>query len=80
MKQTPRELLDAAARMKIPDDVNIFPRIAARLERKSILQTLRTRPILLGLSILFSLAILTGVAYAVGRSLGYIHGVGIGGK
>jgi hypothetical protein len=77
MKQTPRELLDAAARLKIPDDVNLFPRIAARFERKSILQTLRTKPILLGLSILFSLAVVTGVAYAVGRSLGYIHGVGM---
>lgn len=76
MKQTPRDLLDAAARLKIPDDVNLLPRIVARLERKSILQTLRTKPILFGLSILFSLAILTGVAYAVGRSLGYIHGVG----
>jgi hypothetical protein len=76
MKPTPRELLEAAARTKIPEDVNLWPHMAARLERKSFFHTLRTKPVLLGLSILFSLAMLTGVAYAIGRSLGYIRGVG----
>ena len=41
------------------------------------MQTLRAKPALMILLVLLALGLLTGVAYAVGRSLGYIPGVGI---
>ena len=72
-----RDVLDAAARSRIPDGLNLYPRIAANLEKKTLVQTLRARPVLMILFILLALGLLTGVAYAVGRSLGYIPGVGL---
>lgn len=56
---------------------HLFPRLEAKLERKPFMTTLRTRPvvaIVLALSILLSL---TGVTYAIGKSLGYIPGLGV---
>ena len=77
MKRAYRDVLDAAARQHLPDDTDLFPRIAARLERRSSLQALRARPAIVVLAALVSLGLLSGVVYAVGRSLGYIPGVGI---
>ena len=77
MKPTPRERLDAAAGTRIPANVNLYPRIAAQLERKTFMQTLRAKPALMILFVLLALVVLSGAAYAIGRSLGYIPGVGI---
>lgn len=77
MKKTPREYLDAAARTHVSDNLNLYPRIAAQLERVTFTGTLRARPVLMAFSILCALTLLTGVAYAVGRSIGYFPGVGI---
>jgi len=77
MSKTPRELLDAAARIHVPENIDLYPRIAAKLQRKTVMQTLRAKPVLLILFVLLALALLSGVAYAVGRSLGYIPGVGL---
>lgn len=79
MRPTPRELLDAAARTRLPDDLNLYPRLSAQLERKTWMQTLRAKPALLILSLLLALALLTGVAYAVGRLAGFIPGFGFTG-
>ncbi len=77
MKRSYFDILDTAARQHIPDDVSLFPNIITRLERKTPMQTLRTRPVLFILVMLMALSLLSGVVYAVGRSLGYIPGVGI---
>ena len=77
MNRTYRNILDAAARPYVPDELDLFPRIAARLERKTLMKTLRARPALAILIVLVTLSLLTSIAYAVGRSLGYIPGVGI---
>lgn len=77
MNQVYRHVLDTVAQQRVPDETNLFPRIAANLERKTILQTLRARPVLMILVVLVALSLLSGVVYAVGRSLGYIPGVGI---
>lgn len=77
MKKNSRELLDTAARMRVPDTINLYPRLAAQFERKTFMQTLRTKPALLLLTVLLSLAILTGATYAAGRILGYIPSLGI---
>ena len=58
MSKNPREILDAAARTRVPDDVNLYPRIAAQLERKTFMKTLLAKPALLILSIIFTLALL----------------------
>jgi hypothetical protein len=49
----------------------------ATIERKSLLNILRARPFAAILIALLILLILSGVAYAIGRSLGYIPGMGI---
>ncbi|MCS6994197.1 MAG: DPP IV N-terminal domain-containing protein [Anaerolineales bacterium] len=86
MRKNPRELLDTAAGTRIPADVNLYPRIlqaVGRIDhspnnnRRTLMQTLRARPALAFLLVLLALALLSGVAYAITRSLGYIPGVGI---
>jgi hypothetical protein len=77
MKPTPRERLDAAAGTRIPANLDLYPRIAAQLERRTFMQTLRAKPALMILFVLLALVVLSGAAYAIGRSLGYIPGVGI---
>jgi hypothetical protein len=79
MKPTPRELLDAAARTRVPDNLNLYPRLSAQLERKTFMQSLRAKPALLILSVLLALILLTGVAYAVGRLAGFIPRFGFTG-
>lgn len=70
-------ILDAVAADFIPADTNLLARIKSRYERKTFMQTLRAKPALMILFVLLALALLSGVAYAVTRSLGYIPGVGI---
>ncbi len=65
--------LESVARRGVPENTNLWPRIAARIERKTIMQTLRAKPALLFLVLLLALTLLTGVAYAIGKSLGYIY-------
>ncbi len=45
--------------------------------RRTFMQTLRAKPALIILFVLLALTLLSGVVYAVSRSLGYIPGVGI---
>ncbi|MEB2334186.1 MAG: hypothetical protein OZ914_07720 [Anaerolineaceae bacterium] len=68
--------LENIARRGVPEDVNLMPYIAARLERKTLMTTLRARPILMTLTILLALTLLTGAVYAIGKLTGFIPGVG----
>jgi hypothetical protein len=86
MNQTPHELLDAAAGTRIPADINLTPRILQAVRRidnlpnnnwRTFMQTLRAKPALMILFVLLALALLSGAAYAIGHSLGYIPSVGI---
>ena len=72
-----KNALENIARRGIPENTNLMPRIVAQLERKSPMTTLRSRPFVAILIAIFILLTLSGVAYAIGRSLGYIPGVGI---
>ncbi|MCC6499513.1 MAG: PD40 domain-containing protein [Anaerolineales bacterium] len=72
-----KDALERIARRAVPEDLNLMPSIAARLERKSLMTTLRARPLMAILIALFTLLVLSGVAYAVGRSLGYLPGSGL---
>lgn len=72
-----KELLEKIARRNIPDDTNLMPRIAANLERKSLMMTLRARPLTAILLALFLLVLLSGVAYAIGRSFGFSPATGV---
>ena len=77
MNKSYRDILDSAASPHIPDNLNLFPRVAAQLnQRKTFMQTLRARPALAIALALLALLLLTGVAYAIGRLTGYIPGVG----
>jgi len=70
-------ILDDVAKDYIPDNINLTPRLAVRLERKSLMFTFRTRPLLAMLTTLFVLLALSGTTYALGRSLGYFPGLGV---
>lgn len=70
-------ILDAVATDFFPAGVDLLARIKTRYERKTFMQTLRAKPALLILFVLLALTLLSGVAYAVGRSLGYIPGIGL---
>lgn len=73
-----KDALEGIARRAVPDDVNLWPRIAAQLDGKSALaQPYRTRPLTFVLIVILILLMLTGVAYAIGNLLGFIPGVGI---
>lgn len=77
MNKTYRHILDSAAGLYVPDDLNLFPRVVARLnQRRTLMQTLRARPLLAVVVVLLALLILTAAAYAIGRLTGYIPGIG----
>jgi len=69
--------LKAIARHSVPENINLWPNISARLERKSIMMTLRTRPLAAIVIALLTLLALSGAAYALGRVFGYIPDVGL---
>ncbi len=72
-----RDILDSAAADSLSRNTNLWPEISARLERKSFMMTLRARPVVALLISLLILLALSGVVYAIGRSLGYIPGIGL---
>jgi len=72
-----RDILDSAAADSLSQNTDLWPGIVAELEIKSFLMTLRTRPLLAILLALLTLLALTGAAYAIGKSLGYIPGIGL---
>ncbi|MGB7875382.1 MAG: DUF4179 domain-containing protein [Anaerolineales bacterium] len=73
-----KDALESIALRNVPNDTNLWPRIAFQLgERSSLMQTLRARPVLLALVLFLLLVFLSGAAYAIGRSLGYVPGVGL---
>jgi len=70
--------LEKIAQHGVPENTNLWPRIAAQLdERKSLMNIIRSRPLAAILVTLLILLTLSGVAYAVGTTLGYIPGVGL---
>src|SRR5688572_24309471 len=77
MNKNYHNILDSAAGLYIPDDLDLFDRVQAKLgQRRTLMQAVRARPALAILLAILALLVLTGVAYAIGRSLGYIPGVG----
>ncbi len=71
------EVLDDTAADTISDQIDLMPRISARLERKSLMTTMRARPVASIVFVLLALLILTTVVYALGRLLGYVPGIGL---
>jgi hypothetical protein len=73
-----KDALEEIARQSVPESTNLWPRIAAQLdEKKSLMNIVRTRPLVAILVTLLILLTLSGVAYAVGTTLGYFPGVGL---
>ncbi len=78
MIRTYRQVLDSVAAVHIPDDLDLYPRVRARLnQRRTLMQTLRARPALAIALVILALLLLTGAAYAIGRLTGYIPGIGL---
>ena len=72
-----KDALESIAQRDVPENINIWPQIAEKVERKDFMQTVRARPALAMLLVLLALALLSTVAYAIGKATGYIPGVGI---
>jgi hypothetical protein len=72
-----REILDSVASDSLKERANLWPQIAAQFERKPFMKTLSTRPLMAIVLALMTLLALTGVAYAIGKSLGYVPGLGV---
>ena len=72
-----KEMLESIAQRNVPENINIWPQIAAKVERRDFMQTVRARPALAMLLVLLALALLSTAAYAIGKATGYIPGVGI---
>jgi hypothetical protein len=69
--------LEAIAWRDIPETINLWPRLAAGLEKKEVIPVhpkwkLAWTVIL----VLLGLSIVTGVVYAIGRMTGYLPGIG----
>ncbi len=78
MIRTYNQIMDSIAGLYIHNDLDLSSRVIARLNQKrSFLQTLRSRPALAVTLAILALLLLTGVAYALGRLTGYIQGVGL---
>jgi hypothetical protein len=77
-KETYRDILDSAAADSLSRNSDLWPKLAAQIQNnKSPLRTLRAHPAGAILMALVVLLALSGVAYAIGKSLGYVPGVGI---
>ena len=72
-----KDALETIARHGVPESLNLWPKLSARLERKPMLLTLRTRPMVAILIAILTLLVLSSAAYALGRMLGYIPGIGM---
>lgn len=72
-----KSALESLAHRNIPNEVNLWPRIAKRVERKSLMQIVRTRPVFALFIVLLALALISSVTYAIGKVTGYIPGVGL---
>ena len=73
-----KDALENIARRGVPENTNLWPRIAADLDkRRNFVNTLRARPVLVVMLVLLAVLLMTGVVYAIGRMTGYIPGVGL---
>ena len=72
-----RKSLESIAQHNIPENTNLWPRLAARLERKDTVPlSPKWRLLWMVVLVLLGLFAITGVAYAIGRITGYIPGIG----
>ncbi len=72
-----KAVLEAITQRDVPADNNLWPHIAARIEKRNFMQTVRARPALAMVLVLLALALISGVAYAIGKINGFIPGVGM---
>lgn len=81
MNKTPREILDASLRERVPDELNLFPRIAAQLQKeKQPMQPRMKLTLAFVLIVAVFVVIFTstpGVASAMRRMIGFIPGFGM---
>ncbi len=72
-----RKSLEAIARHNIPENTNLWLRLAARIEQKDkVPMNLKWKLVWTIVLVLLALSAVTGVVYAIGRITGYIPGIG----
>ena len=72
-----KDILDSAANDSLSRNSDLWPKLSVQIERNSPMITSRTRPMMAILLTLLTLLVLSGAAYAFGRTLGYIPGYGL---
>lgn len=81
MNKTPREILDASFSERVPDDLNLFPRIAAQLQKGTQPMQPRMKSVFAVCMIVIVFAAIfasaPGVASAMRRMIGFVPGFGM---
>ncbi len=73
-----KDALEQITRRGVPENTNLWSRIEARIEKRtSPMNTLRRRPLTAILLAIIFLLIVSGVAYAISRSLGFSPALGV---
>lgn len=72
-----KDELDQIAQRGISGDLNLWPEISARLDRRSSMTRFRLRPLAAIWIAVMGLLVLSGTVYALGRTLGYLPGAGL---
>src|SRR5215208_6486636 len=73
-----KDVLDSIVQRDIPTTVNLWPHIVEKVERRNgVMQMFYRRPALALFLVLLALALLSSVAYAIGKAAGYIPGIGL---
>ncbi|MEI6291050.1 MAG: hypothetical protein WCP19_11515 [Chloroflexota bacterium] len=72
-----KDILDSAANDSLSRNSDLWPKLSVQIERNSPMITARTRPMMAILLTLLKLLVLSGAAYAFGRTLGYLPGYGL---
>ena len=73
-----KDALKNIAHRDVPESINLWPRIVARLDtQSSLMQFHRIRPLTIAVLFILILLMLTGVAYAISHMLGFVPGIGI---
>ena len=70
-------ILDEVAADFIPGDLNLLPTLIPVDSKGSHKLSLKAHPVLTIIIVVLALTLVTGVVYAIGRSLGYIPGFGL---
>jgi hypothetical protein len=76
-KKSYKDILDSAVTDSLSRNSDLWPKLSAQIERNSPMMTPRTRPFAAVLITILALLVVSSATYALGRTLGYLPGIGL---